>query len=644
MRMTLACVVFGAVAAAACDSGPPGSSQADGRTALAALSVLPSGSPTATEDTLPIVLRRVWFTNDADVWGSPPAEGRFLSVTDWSGPGSGGAVAVHDLVTGETRRVTPDPDPFPSEYAENSAISRDGRRVAYLWWSDERGYELRVIDVDGSNSRVLYEDPSFRFMPVGWSWDGESVLVFGVDNRDNLIGLVSADDGSLRVLKRLGQRHPVGVAISPDGRYVAFDDNTGADPQRDIYVVRVATGDVDKLVEDPADDLVFGWAPDGNSVLFASDRTGTMGAWLLPVADGRASGPPSLVKHDLWRAQPMGFDWNGSFYYVVWMHMSDVFLATVDPETGQLLDRPTRVSSRYQGSNGGPEWSPEGSQLAYFSERKQWREFGSDVIVIRSAGTGEERELHPSLDGYMHPRWSPDGRFLLVRARDEMGHGFFRVDAQTGAVEPLIRFPEGSGNIASRAEWIDDGNALLYWWWSHPSVEEGYIAPDDRPPRTLRTRDLETGEEQIVFEGAVSPRFAVSPDRQRVAFSSVREGQANLVVMPVHGGEPREVLGGLGESQRLGDQPSEIQWSPDGRYLFYADSQARNLWRVPADGGEPEQLDWLEENHASPFIRFQPGGSRVALSCYEGEGGGEVWVMEGFLPDPEAAGEERREP
>jgi Tol biopolymer transport system component len=644
MRMTLACVVLGAVAVAACDSGPPGSSQADGRTALAALSVLPSGSRTATEDTLPIVLRRVWFTNDADVWGSPPAEGRFLPVTDWSGPGSGGAVAVRDLVTGENRRVTPDPDPFPSEYAENSAISRDGRRIAYLWWSDERGYELRVIDVDGSNSRVLYEDPSFRFMPVGWSWDGESVLVFGVDNRDNLIGLVSADDGSLRVLKRLGQRHPVGVAISPDGRYVAYDDNTGADPQRDIYVVRVATGEVDKLVEDPADDLVFGWAPDGSSVLFASDRTGTMGAWLLPVADGRASGPPGLVKHDLWRAQPMGFDGDGAFYYVVWMHMSDVFLATVDQETGQLLDSPTRVSSRYQGSNGGPEWSPDGSQLAYFSERKQWREFGSDVIVIRSTRTGEERELHPSLDGYMHPRWSPDGRFLLVRARDETGRGFFRVDIQTGAVEPLIRFPEGSGNIASRAEWIDDGNALLYWWWPHPSVEEGYIAPDDRPPRTLRIRDLETGEEQIVFEGVVSPRFAVSPDRQRVAFSSLGEGQANLMVMPVHGGEPREVLGGLGESQNLNDHPSEIQWSPDGRYLFYADSQARSLWRVPADGGEPEQLDWLEENQALPFIRFQPGGSRVALSCYEGEGGGEVWVMEGFLPDPEAAGEERREP
>ena len=643
MRVTAACGILGAVVVAACDLGPPGSSQADGQTALASLPVLPSGPTAEAEDTLPIVLRRVWFTNDADIWGSPPADGRFLPVTDWSGPGSGGALAVHDLVTGETRRVTPDPDPFPSEYAENSAISRDGRRIAYLWWSDERGYELRVIDVDGSNSRVLYQDPSVRFMPVGWSWDAESVLVFGVDNRDNLIGLVSVEDGSLHVLKRLGQRQPVGVTISPDGRYVVYDDNAGEDPQRDVYVITVATGEVHKLVEDPADDLVFGWAPDGSSVLFASDRTGTMGAWLLPMANGRPSGPPGLVKHDLWRAQPMGFNGDGAFYYVVWMNMSDVFLATVDPETGQLLDSPTRVSSRYQGSNGGPEWSPDGSQLAYFSERKQWREFGSDVIVIRSTRTGEERELHPRLDGYMHPRWSPDGRFLLVRARDEMGRGFFRIDVQTGAVEPLIRFPEGSGNIASRAEWIDDGNALLYWW-PHPSVVEGYIAPDDRPHRTLRVRDLKTGDERIVYEGAVSPRFAVSPDRQRVAFSSVREGQANLMVMPVHGGEPTEVLGGLGESQKLADQPSEIQWSPDGRYLFYADSHARNLWRVPADGGEQEELDWLEENQALRFIRFQPNGSRVALSCSEGEGGGEVWVMEDFLPEPDAAPSERREP
>ncbi|MFH1765709.1 MAG: hypothetical protein ABIF09_16085, partial [Gemmatimonadota bacterium] len=399
-------------------------------------------------------------------------------------------------------------------------------------------------------------------------------------------------------------------------------------------------GEERRLAEDPADDLVLGWGPDGNHVLFASDRTGTMGAWLLPVAEGEPTGSPRLVKPDLWRAEAIGFDGNGSFYYVVWMNMRDVFLATLDLETGQLLDQPTRVSSGYIGSNGAPEWSPDGSRLAYFSERKRWRELGSEVIVIRSAETGEEKELQPNLASYMHPRWSPDGQSLLVRARDEMGRGFFLIDVQTGEVNPLIRFPAGSPNIASRAEWIENGRALLYWWPS-ATMAQDFIPVSDAEHRTLLIRDLDTGDEEVLYEGHISPRFAVSPDRQQVAFSSVREGIANVMVMPLGGGEPTVVLGNLGEAQKLAEQPSEIQWSPDGRYLYY---EKGGLWRVPVRGGKPEKLGWFEDAQARPFFRFQPGGSRIALMCAEGEGGAEVWVMEDFLPEANNAEKERRVP
>jgi len=631
MRWIFFFVIPGALAFQGCDKA---SSRAEGDGGALVASAVPGAAaelPGAVDDTLPIVVRRAWHTTSSDLWSAPSADGRLLPITDWTGPGEGGGVAVYDLLTGETRRVTPGEDRFPEGYAENSVISPDGRRVAYAWWSEDRGWELRLVDIRRPGPRVLYHDPDRLLRPRQWSADGETVLVFAVDHRDNFIGLVDVTDGSLRALKRVGKHHPVGLAMSPDGRYVIYDNQNDGERQRDVYVIEVATGQERKLVEHPSDDLVLGWAPDGNHVLIGSDRMGTMGAWLLEVSGGAPVGSPRLIKPELWRADPLGFDGNGSFYYVVWMHMSDVFLATMDAATGQLVDRPARVSNQYIGSNSLPEWSPDGRRLAYFSERRRWREFGSDVIVIRSAETGEEKVLEPDLSGYMHPRWSPDGQSLLLRARDETGHGFFRIDVQTGSVEPLIRFPEGSGNIASRAEWIENGDALVYWWL-RPTLQESQVSPDEQPPRTLRVRDLETGREEILHVGDISPRFALSPDRRQIAFSVREGGRTAIMAMSVEGGTPRAILEDLPEASGIGELPAEIQWSPDGLYLYYTDNASKSLWRVPVRGGSSERLDWFHQLKARPWLRFQPGGTRVALVCVEGEGGGELWVMENFLP------------
>lgn len=641
MRRVHFILTLAALALAGCDPGPPGTADGD-QTVAASLPGFSVGSAAEDQDTMPLVVRRVWYTNTSDIWSGPSADGRLLPVTDWSGGGSGGAVAVHDLLSGETRRVTPEANPFPTGFAENSVISPDGNRVAYVWWSDDNGWELRLMEVGGAEPRVLYNDEGLYVKPRQWSEDAEYVLVVAVDHRNNLLGMVSVEDGSLRVLKDLGNQAPVGAVLSPDGRFVIYDHRGGEDPQRDISIITLDTGEERTLVEHPADDLVFGWAPDGRHVLFASDRTGTMGAWLLPMRAGEPAGEPLLVKPELWRAEPLDFDGNGSFYYVSWMNMSDVFVSTVDPETGELINEPTRISTKYHGSNGAPEWSPDGSQLAYFSERKRWREFGSEVIVIRSMETGEEKELQPALTSYMHPRWSPDGETLLVRARDLTGHGFFGIDIQTGEVQPLLRFPEGSGNVASRAEWIQNGRALLYWW-PDPSIIPEYDPLPGPRRHTLRIRDLETGADETVYEGEVSPRFAVSPDRQKVAFSGIREGRGELMVMPVGGGEPT-VVAVSGQSERIGQNPAEVQWSPNGRFLYFLDADGRKLLRVPEGGGEPELLDWFADLRARPWFRFQPGGSRVALMCVEGDGGGEVWVMEDFLPELEETQGERRTP
>jgi Tol biopolymer transport system component len=603
-------LVFALVALAACNSQPP-RADGEGNLLAAGIPAIANTNP-AEQDSSPMVVRRVWFQTGLDFDGGPSPDGRYLTFVDWPdwGPDGGACLAVHDLRTGKNRRVAPEPSPWA--YVQFSAVSPDGERIAYSQYSDENGHQLRLIDFDGGNPRILYHDGSYQVQPREWSGDGESLLVFAVDNRENRIGLISTRDGSLRVLKTLGQQSPFEVSISPDGRHVIYDRPAADEPQRDVYVIDVATGGERTLVQHGADDVVLGWAPDGEHVLFASDRTGTFSAWLLPVVDGMPAATPRLVKPDLWRAQPIGFAGDGSFFYGVRMHMTDVYVATLDLETGQLLGRPTRISESHLGSNGGPEWSPDGRYVAYFSERRPWRAFGDEVIVIRSMDTGEEKELQPNLTSLMYLRWSPDGRTLLVRGKDEIGRGLFQIQVQSGEVEPLIRFPPGSGNLAVRMEWLAGGRELLYWWFGEQSSN------------SLRVRNLDTGGEKVLYEGHISPRFGLSPDKRQLAFTLHQGDRAALMIVPTVGGEPQLVL-----YPEFG-APSELQWGPDGKYLYYKNE---GLWRVPASGGQPERLDWYEEIKAIGFFRFQPDGHRIAVTCEQGEVASEVWVMEDFLPD-----------
>jgi hypothetical protein len=85
-----------------------------------------------------------WVERRSTAPGAP--DGRFLSFTDW---GTGGDLAIHDLATGQNRRLT-DRRNLPagsSGVAQYSVPSPDGKSVAYAW--NGNTYDLCVIGLDG---------------------------------------------------------------------------------------------------------------------------------------------------------------------------------------------------------------------------------------------------------------------------------------------------------------------------------------------------------------------------------------------------------------------------------------------------------------------------------------------------------------
>jgi len=567
-----------------------------------------------------ITVRQVRAPN-TDVFGAPSRDGAYLTFRD-----SSENIKICDLATGQIRQLTKRQSVNQSAY--HSIPSPDGKLVAYTWYQNGR-YELRVVGLEGTEPRVLYSNAETKWVQLtDWSPDGKSILaIFSPKEGDQMV-LVSVADGSVRVLKTSKQGIPQRPRFSPDGRYIAYDfPQRPGSAERDIFVLALDGGRETPLVQHPANDVHPDWTPDGKRILFLSNRAGTMGAWLMRVADGKTQGTPELVKPDLGRNfKPLGFTRKGSYYYGVGTAGSDVYTAELDLATGKLLVPPSPATQRFEGSNSRPDWSADGRQLIFLSQRSPGA-WGSRALCVRSVESGELRELVSKLHQVTWVRWSPDGRSLLAGGRTGPGlepvegYGIYRIDVQTGEFNRVAEMVLGGPVV-----WSRDGKAVFR-----------YILGDGPAKKTsLVARDLETGHERELHSIAASSYYvrgvvALSRDGRQLAFvvADADSRPKVLKVMPAAGGEARDLLR---EAQLSGD----LAWTPDGLGLLFTkrspgDSKTE-LWLISVQGGEPRRLELAAEGMRDVCIH--PDGRHIAFT--EVKSRNEVWVLENFLPAPKA--------
>lgn len=582
----------------------------------------------APQETIPTVARRVWTGPGMGPFVSLSPDGRFLSLMDIET----GDLAVLDLRTEESRRVTQNRAPFDPGYSSFTLVSPDGSRIAYSWLQDGGAVaELRVIDWAGSEPRSLLSDHS---IPYAWSPDGLFVLAgrIGVDTDNTGLVLVNAVDGAVTVLESFPSSSlPMHADFSPDGRFVVYDGpSREGDGERDIFVLELDGRHKTPLVDATSDDYLLGWAPDGGHVLFCSDHTGTPGVWLLPVRDGRPEGAPKLALPDAWNVLPIGFVRDGGYYYGVKTGAPDIYVATLGADHRSVVAPPTLAVSRGPGGSASPSWSPDGQYLAFI------RRHLPRSLAVRSLESGEVRELGlgEGLMPWGTPRWTPDGGSLVLTARDESAStGAYGLDLQTGRTELLVA--EGIGFAGESIDLSRDGRFLYY---------ASAVGDDGEPAanygRRVFRKDLAGGATEEVYEAAHQIGYvAISPDGSSLAVAIhrlVEEGPGSqILVLPAAGGLARELTPftpGIGISS--------ITWTPDSRAILYAmyriDSAkdpadwSGGVWRVAAVGGEPEPIG-LEMDGLIQNLRFHPDGRRLALVSQRTSF--ELWVMEGFLPE-----------
>lgn len=223
-------------------------------------------------------------------------------------------------------------------------------------------------------------------------------------------------------------------------------------------------------------------------------------------------------------------------------------------------------------SDGEPRWSPDGSQIAFTSDRVDEK----SQIYLLPAGGGEARALTKLEEGSAQSlHWSPDGTKLafLFRATPE-------ADTKKAVEERKTKGLSSPPRVHTRLFYRLDG--FGYW---DDSFWQVWIV------------DAQTGESTAITTGDFScGDICWSPDGRTIAFLSdrrpdwdaERESQTDIWTVSAAGGELTRLVSPQGEKHGL-------TWSPDGRQFAYAGNpdpldqwgtRNEHVYMLPVGGGE----------------------------------------------------------
>jgi Tol biopolymer transport system component len=544
----------------------------------------------------------VWAGPNVSNAGHASADGRYVPFTENTGD-----LAVRDLVAGTNVRLTTVGEKRAfEEFAQDSVASRDGKRIAYTWWLNAgNDNELRVIDrtvpAPQPTSFRIPDAAYARVMDWGPAGDWLMVQVTRHDGSSQL-GILSLASGRFQSLKSVDWRGAIRLAVSPDGAYVAYDLPAGEHTSlRDVFVLRRDGSRPElKVTDKPGRVAVVGWTPDGASLLYSLERTGTVGLMAVSINEGMPQGSVRVIESDLGTFyDTLAVTTGGRLLFTKKISGPNVFTATMDFAAGGVRGKPEHVTDSVVLNHTGPMWSPDGKALAYTASGR-----GTTSVMIRSIETGQTRELIPEVNSLQFPSWSTPA-FITFQGSDRKGRqGIFRLDVQTGEATLLVG-GDDSG-YRSFGDVTPDGNTLVYGQNRSGTV-------------TLMVRDLATGQERQLAKGPATAT-QVSPDGQWVAYRSGNAEGQSIMVVPLAGGTPRALLTAKNVAHF-------VEWMPDSHGLLARSNGALVTLRL--DGTARGEVS-LPGDFIGPAFRVRPDGRRVAYS--EGVPAFEIWSLENFLP------------
>ncbi|MBN8730450.1 MAG: PD40 domain-containing protein [Acidobacteria bacterium] len=547
--------------------------------------------------------------------GGMSSDGRLIAFTDYY---RGGSPSVYETATKRTRRVVNlEWDQPKTGFGAQVAISRDGKWVAFLWYTTVPGYaELRLVGTDGTGMRTVVRGQGWG-APLDWSPDGRFVLTSrwkGDQSKGETeaeLTLVAVADGSIRTVKKF-QREPSNARISPDGRWIAYRASDG------VAHVMATDGTMDRQLfsNDPKAHLVD-WTPDGRALVFLSDRSGTRGLWSVEMEGGMAAGEARILRSGMAsEIFPVGIGADGRLLFVENSGLNNSYVVAL------AGGAPARLTRRFEGANGFAAYSPDGKRLAWFGLKEQFSVRGG-TLVVQDRASGSEKTL-PAPGGVVMnfaPQWFDDNRSLVFQVTESNKDTLVKLDVETGHTSKILDARQMMWSLLSA-----DGKTHYF-----AKREEGHIL----------ALDLTTGTERKIAD--VTPRrlvraLALSPDGKTLAF---------VVVHPPHLPDPTGFVGwslelcdlatgkvsifkrGDNQNRLVGFYRRTLQFTPDGKALVATTGATKpvRIRLLPLDGG-PDRI--LVQSTGLLFdASISPDGKSLVYT--ESTTKNDLWVLENFL-------------